>query len=125
MVNSELSPRFVMKRGDSLDVLRRRWEAISVRVETAFGSSMFSLFRDEGPPSGAPRDDVAAYERYARWAARKLAGGESFRSIAGRDLRTSVSVSPNAEGDRTDDSRERWREVRRGVRKARDVLDSI
>lgn len=125
VVNLELAPRFAMKRGDSLDALQRRWQEISARVEMAFRSSMFSTYFDEGPPGGAPRDDVAAYERYARWAARNLAGGESYRSIADRDLGTSASVSTDPQGDRPDGSRERWREVRRGMRKAVGVLDSI
>lgn len=121
VVNFDLAPRFAMKRGDSLDALQRRWQEISARVETAFGSSMFSSFRDEGPPGGAPRDDVAAYERYARWAARKLTGAESYRSIAARDLRTGT----HRDSGHPDEPRERWREVRRGVRKALGVLDSI
>jgi hypothetical protein len=125
VIDWELAPRLVMKRGDSLDALQRRWKEISARVEEAFRSSMFSSFLDEGPPGGAPRDDVAAYDRYARWAARKLGGGESYRSIAVRDLRTSVSVGADSDRNRADEARERWREVRRGVRKAVAVLDSI
>ena len=125
LVDMELAPRFAMKRGDSLESLQRRWRQISASVEAAFRMSIFSEYLDEGPPRGAPRDDVAAYERYARWAARKLAGNESYRQIAERDLRTSASIGAERETDRTDDARERWREVRRGVRKALDVLDSI
>ncbi len=125
VVNWELAPRFVMKRGDSLDALQQHWQEIAAGVEAVFRSSLFSSYRKEGPPGGAPKDDVAAYERYARWAARKLAGGESYRSIAGQDLRTAKSGATGRERDRLDDARERWREVRRAVRKAVDVLDSI
>lgn len=125
LVDMELAPRFVMKRGDSLDTLERQWQEISASVEAAFRMSMFSYLMDEGPPGGAPKDDVVAYERYARWAARKLAGGESYRSIAERDLRTSGPASISRATAVADDPRERWREIRRGVRKAVVVLDSI
>jgi hypothetical protein len=125
VVNFELAPRFAMKRGDSLDALQRRWQEVSARVETIFRSSMFSSFRDDGVPGGAPKDDAAAYERYARWAALKLVGGESYRSIAVRDFGVAALVRTEATRDRLDEARERWREVRRGVRSAVRVLDSI
>ena len=125
LVDMELAPRFAMKRGDSLDALKRRWQVISSSVEAAFRMSMFSSVFEESPPGGAPRDDAAAYERYARWAARHLAGGESYRNIADRDLRTSMGADTDHDTVSAVSPRERWREVKRGVRKALDVLDSI
>jgi hypothetical protein len=80
---------------------------------------MFSSVTDDGPPGGSPRDVAAAYQRYARWAARKVLGDESYRDIAASDL------SPEGDIDASGDARERWREVRRGVRKALAILDSI
>jgi len=85
---------------------------------------MFSTLTDDGPPGGTPRDDAAAYQRYARWASRKLIGGESYRGIAASDL-SSASTPGDDARDIVADGRERWREVRRGIRKALAILDSI
>ncbi|MGD0020510.1 MAG: hypothetical protein ABSD62_14810 [Candidatus Limnocylindrales bacterium] len=125
LVNMELAPRFVMKRGDSLESLERQWQEISARVEAAFRTSMFSYLIDEGPPGGAAKDDVAAYERYARWAARRLAGGESFRQIADAEYSARGAGTKASDTATADAPRERWREVKRGIRKALDILDSI
>jgi len=124
VVDWELTPRLAMRRGDSLDALRERWREISARVDSIFRSSMFSSVLDSGPPGGAPRDDAVAYERYARWAARKIVGGESYRDIAGSDLSPTIHpTTPGSTGPA--DARERWREVKRGVVKALAILDSI
>jgi len=125
LVDMELAPRFAMKRGDSLESLERRWQEISASVEAAFRMSMFSYLMDQGPPDGAPKDDVAAYERYARWAARKLAGGESFRQIADAEFSAKGRATKASDTGAADAPRERWREVKRGFRKALDILDSI
>jgi hypothetical protein len=121
----QLAPRFAVKRGDSTEVVRQRWAAIAAQVSAALRSSMFSMSAEDGPPHGAPRDDVAAYSRYARWAVRKLAGGESYREIAAGELRPVAPAGQDAKTGHAEGRGERWREVRRGVAKAIEVLDSI
>lgn len=125
VINMELAPRFVMKRGDSLATLQDRWATISARVDDLFASSLFSTLLDEGPPGGARHDSVAAYERYARWAVRRVVLGEPYRRIADEELRIARSPHADEENLAVLDARERWREIKRGVRKALDVLDSI
>jgi hypothetical protein len=120
VVDHVLAPRFSVKRGDALSDVRRRWQDVSDRVEQYLVSSLFSTYLDEGPPNRTAKDDLAAYERYARWTAWHLVGGVSYREIAREEFKHAPGSSGLAS-----DARERWREISRGLAKARSVLDSI